>query len=288
MIIYQLDNYIHYLQLITRIYLVAVNLLKFEYIFYNIMKIQYASDLHLDHLKIVDYESLITPVGDVLVLAGDICGTCARAQRIFYPFIKWCCSRFKHVLLVAGNHEYYRTSIVLGDKFLTVVAKHFNNFHFMNKKTMKIEGIIFLGVTLWSDIPPEHVDVVASHLNDFNYIRDFNTNVFAMLHKDHAAWLESELISHGEKKIVVITHHAPLMNGTSDPKYTGLPTNHGFATDLGDLVACANYWICGHTHHCASIEYEDCTVLLNCLGYPSEFVGYSPTACFEIVSDKKN
>jgi hypothetical protein len=54
------------------------------------------------------------------------------------------------------------------------------------------------------------------------------------------------------KKIIVITHHALLNKGTSDPDFEKKkrPFNHAFATDLSstftDDILC---WIFGHTHY---------------------------------------
>ena len=70
------------------------------------MKIQYASDLHLEFtpnfnlVKSIPFEA----VGDVLVLAGDI-GYLHERKTYETRFWKWASEHYKQVLIVPGNHE---------------------------------------------------------------------------------------------------------------------------------------------------------------------------------------
>lgn len=74
------------------------------------MKIQYASDLHLEFKENVDWflENPIIPTGDILVLAGDIAylGTELYSE---HPFWDWCSRNFNQTIVVPGNHELYRS-----------------------------------------------------------------------------------------------------------------------------------------------------------------------------------
>ena len=67
------------------------------------VRIQYASDIHLE-IRPSKFRRILTPVGDILILAGDI-GHPFR--RTYAQFLDWCSRNFKHVILVPGNHEYY-------------------------------------------------------------------------------------------------------------------------------------------------------------------------------------
>lgn len=78
------------------------------------MKIQYASDLHLElsdnskYVKEIPFEV----TGDILVLAGDT----AYLRDKTLPnskFWKWASENYKEVFLVPGNHEYYGFGDVL-------------------------------------------------------------------------------------------------------------------------------------------------------------------------------
>ncbi|MBQ9661054.1 MAG: metallophosphoesterase [Bacteroidales bacterium] len=72
------------------------------------MKIQYASDLHLEFEQNGRYieQGGIKSVADVLVLAGDVSylGDRKMWKR---PFWDWCAENFQETFVVLGNHEFY-------------------------------------------------------------------------------------------------------------------------------------------------------------------------------------
>ena len=72
------------------------------------MRIQYASDLHLEFADNLDYieHGGIVPVGDVLVLAGDVSYLGYR-DMIRHRFWDWGAKHFPQTYIVPGNHEYY-------------------------------------------------------------------------------------------------------------------------------------------------------------------------------------
>lgn len=69
-------------------------------------------------------------------------------------------------------------------------------------------------------------------------------------HEDELQYILSEVqLAREENQVaIVLTHHAPLLKGTSHPRYTGELLNHGFSTDLsvhmGNPIA---VWCYGHT-----------------------------------------
>ena len=72
------------------------------------MKIQYASDLHLEFAenRFFIEDGGIEPVGEVLVLAGDV-SYLGDKNMMKKRFFDWCAERFKETLIVPGNHEFY-------------------------------------------------------------------------------------------------------------------------------------------------------------------------------------
>ena len=72
------------------------------------MRIQYASDLHIEFKANTLYlqENPLSVVGDILVLAGDIMlfGKNSLAQHLFFD---WCADNFQETYIIPGNHEYY-------------------------------------------------------------------------------------------------------------------------------------------------------------------------------------
>eukprot|EP00584_Thalassiosira_punctigera_P012459 CAMPEP_0172570306 /NCGR_PEP_ID=MMETSP1067-20121228/127076_1 /TAXON_ID=265564 ORGANISM="Thalassiosira punctigera, Strain Tpunct2005C2" /NCGR_SAMPLE_ID=MMETSP1067 /ASSEMBLY_ACC=CAM_ASM_000444 /LENGTH=132 /DNA_ID=CAMNT_0013362367 /DNA_START=1 /DNA_END=396 /DNA_ORIENTATION=- len=93
-------------------------------------------------------------------------------------------------------------------------------------------------------------------------------------------WLKDQVHEYGaqNKSIVVLTHHTPLMEGTSNPKYDKSGIGCAFSTDLREfLQSPVKYWACGHTHWNFDLAFDDGNTRLvsNQRGYPgNEHPGY--------------
>ncbi|KAF7895067.1 hypothetical protein EAF00_006881 [Botryotinia globosa] len=74
-----------------------------------------------------------------------------------------------------------------------------------------------------------------------------------------------------ERKILVITHHAPTIHGTSSTKNSNNPWGSAFATELlGDSSMSwvdVKVWVFGHTHFTTDFEKNGIRVLSNQRGY---------------------
>ena len=72
------------------------------------MKIQFASDLHLELSDNSRYlkEHPLEVAGDVLLLAGDTIYL-GQESLMKHPFWQWASDHYEQVLAVPGNHEYY-------------------------------------------------------------------------------------------------------------------------------------------------------------------------------------
>ncbi|KAH8116074.1 hypothetical protein DFH11DRAFT_1481974, partial [Phellopilus nigrolimitatus] len=86
-------------------------------------------------------------------------------------------------------------------------------------------NITVLGCTFWSRLNPVDPDIVPCSLTDFHAIVKFDLSAYQALHERDFAWLEDALTHiHGEepgRHLIVLTHHVPTIEGTSDPKYNG-------------------------------------------------------------------
>lgn len=236
------------------------------------MKIQLASDLHLEHLaRQFPEETLIRPAhqADVLVLAGDI----ARGTAAIDLFGSWPVP----VLYVLGNHEAY------GGCIDTVIdemraAAHGTSVRFLERDAVDIGGVRFLGCTLWTDYRlrsnrtqrqlMEHAQL---RINDHRLVRTRNGELFLPEHalRDHEVsreWLERELSKTYNGPTVVITHHAPHPLSVH-PRYAGDATNAAFASDLTELVQMADVWLHGHVHDSFRYTVGGCRVFANPRGY---------------------
>ena len=194
------------------------------------MNIKILSDLHLiDPIK----ASELDPVADVLVLAGDIAlHDCIN--KVLCTF----CSKYKNVIFVPGNHEFYGTSI---EQFYAELVE-LDNLHTLREQIIIIDGIRFVGTTLWF---PESCGTIQyrSILNDFNWIKAFNPGEL----NDIAQTFLLDTVRPGD---VVVTHHAPSIQSVED-RYKNSPFNCFFISDQENLIINnePRLWIHGHVHN---------------------------------------
>jgi hypothetical protein len=175
------------------------------------MKIQLASDLHLEFLtRRFPAECLVQPApeADLLVLAGDIHhGTQAIAHFADWPV---------PVLYLAGNHEFYGHSWEQTRLDLKSACQG-TRITFLDNDAIDFKGVRFLGCTLWTDFrlygnPQLHnMNAVQQGLNDYYAIHTRQGRLRAKDtladHEQSRRWLEAELGKPHTGKTVVVTHH---------------------------------------------------------------------------------
>ncbi len=234
------------------------------------MKIQLASDLHLEFLeRRFPGERIITPApdADLLVLAGDI----HNDDMAVGMFESWPVP----VIYLAGNHEYY------GQQWEKVRANlrrlcAGTNTTFLDNDVHIFGGIRFLGCTLWTDfrvdgyLQSRAMDSVQRGLNDYNVIHTQNRTLQAQdTLEDHEAsrrWLEGELAKPFNGKTVVVTHHGPHPLSVH-PRYSGDVMNAGFVSNLEALMPGVDLWLHGHVHDGFDYQIGGCRVVANPAGY---------------------
>jgi predicted MPP superfamily phosphohydrolase len=121
------------------------------------MNFQIASDLHIEHLpeniSINDLEKIIIPKAPILCLLGDIWNFNNKNYKLFFEIYS---KKFKHILIIPGNHEYYCNKEKLNKSHIDLhMEKIFANTNviFLNRKSIIIDNYKFIGATLWSYIP---------------------------------------------------------------------------------------------------------------------------------------
>lgn len=279
------------------------------------MKIQYISDLHLEHHKNNNVFSRIKKLPDCenICVLGDIG---YPRTPIYQAFMTYCSENWKNVFWVMGNHENYhkpkteiKTMSEIEEYIKQLCPKNVyfmnNDYLFLNKQTNEVSKFIdqefhtddyikIIGSTLWSNIN----DFTAQNLNDYyqiythRVVNDFGVNMFRKLKPEMTRVLfESsrkfilDEIKNDNVNCLIITHHGthPLCQG----HYLGSPLESGYATYIPEIFQSNNVIasLFGHTHSNVTLEVNGVKLLSNCYGYHGEsaaIVKFNPKAVLEI------
>lgn len=264
------------------------------------MKIALASDLHLEFGDIVLKNR---EQADVLILSGDICvarelpfSDSHQGQR-FKDFFNRCALEFPDVVMVSGNHESYHGDIALTDKLLKESVSHLPNFHVLEKESVLINGVIFIGGTLWTDMNEgdrNTLHQVGRMMNDFRCIADSNHMVsykaisedgtisfkerpstFSTLnateeHKKMLDYIQIVLKNNPDYKFVVVGHHAPSKLSTHPRYQDDTIMNGGYSSNLYQFILDRpeiKMWTHGHTHHNFDYMIGETRIVCNPRGY---------------------
>jgi predicted phosphodiesterase len=236
------------------------------------MRLNVLSDLHLSLGPL----ALPKTDADVVVLAGDI----ARPKEA----IAWASAFAQPVLYVPGNHEFYGGSIAGTVAELKRLSAD-SNIHVLDDDQVAIEGVRFLGTTLWTDFMlfgqgerrAAAMQAAKRFMRDFSRIRlgesRFTPEASAALFARHAAWLAAKLAQPHAGPTVVITHHAPSRKSIH-PRFANSPLNACFVSDAEHLIdgRRAGLWIHGHTHDSFDYVVNGTRVLCNPRGYAKDGV----------------
>ena len=228
------------------------------------MNLYVLSDLHAERAPFTpDPEAL--RAADVVVLAGDI------NYGESTPF--WARKQFgdKPIVLVIGNHEFYDRHWERCLMDMRDAAKH-TGVHFLENDAITIDGVDFLGATLWTDFElygskSESITDASRYVADYRQIAGCDPWKTMERHRSSRAWLAKQLASEPGRPRVVVTHHYPSPLST-DPQYAEDPASAAFGSDLPpEFFKGVSLWIHGHTHTSFDYETHGCRVVCNPRGY---------------------
>ncbi len=249
------------------------------------MRLRVCSDLHLEAFTGRNSESLTVDflppreedAESILVLAGDI----SSKPDQLVSFIGYLEPRFKHILYVPGNHEFYRNHY---QKLNAELSAFFEKN--CTKVTaacgdviqVQIDDVIFILSTLWADGGKNAAEqiLVQQYLNDFRLIRykDGTFTVPDMMCENalHVKKIKAALQANPDHKKVVVSHHLPSYR-LCHPRF-GTDCNGGFASNLDSILA-SDYapvlWIHGHTHDSIDTKLWNTRIVCNPRGYRGEW-----------------
>ncbi|MEJ8814270.1 metallophosphoesterase [Variovorax ureilyticus] len=256
------------------------------------MKLLVLSDIH------AEFEAFEVPKGldyDVAILAGDI----VAPGRVAAPWMRGSAGfGNKPIVQIAGNHEYYESVLEREEAEMRRQAKE-QGVYFLNCDELTLEGVRFLGCTLWTDFRLRIDDPgfagqpvrllsdryrsmteCSRYLADYSAIRveDPTTSNSRgsrrlvpidtlQIHRRHRSWLRRKLAEPFKGSTVVVTHHAPHRKSLA-PRYAEDWSSGGFVNEmLPEFFEVPVLWVHGHAHDSFDYQIGNCRVVSNPRGY---------------------
>jgi len=262
------------------------------------MRIHLLSDLHFEFQNWRRTWCLDQVEADVHVLAGDI--------GVGLEGIQWALDHFtRPVIYVMGNHEFYGQRPMVKLMSMAREKTAGTHVHLLENDSVVIDGVRFLGCTLWSDFclfgeekKFEMMQHAQKSMTDYHSIHvhrkgirhdcisiydggqshatgDRLTPDYVLdLHKQSIEFLERELERAPDPSMVpepwnttiVVTHHAP--SPSRLPNGVAIdPVDAAYATYLEGIVQKSDMWLHGHTHIAREQAIGNTRVIANCRGY---------------------
>ena len=276
------------------------------------MRVNVISDLHLE------FADLVLPGGDVLILSGDVCEvknikkdhynpdmvmlaherTDRRPDR-YIRFFEEECNKYREVIYVMGNHEHYGFRF---DKTYRHLKENIpTNIRLLEKESVEIDGVVFVGGTLWTDLnknDPITAYTLKTSMNDYRVITNLykDKGLYYKLTPEYTLaehnltkqFISDTVAASGDKPVVVVTHHSPSKLSIK-PRYQGdYHMNGGYSSAMEDFILDRpqiKFWTHGHTHDTFDYMIGECRVICNprgYAGYEERATEFDPTMGFDI------
>lgn len=243
------------------------------------MKVWVLSDIHVDVAPMEG--AMDVPDADVCVFAGDLCSGVTRGMHYMADLID---GRMP-CIFVAGNHEYWNSSITDEIRAGREAADRLRDVYFLQNEAVDIDGVRFIGATLWTDFAVGGHRRLAmtearERMRDYKRISftkrpwvRFTPEVSARLHAESLSFLEMNVGITG--KSVIVTHHAPHPDSLENGCCKTL-IDASYASDLEPLMRLLEptLWVHGHTHVKRDYMVGGTRVVSNPRGYAHERIPF--------------
>jgi len=242
--------------------------------------VRVVSDLHLEFCSGGEVPDLGS--GDVLVLGGDI--LCAKhlktngpLRKVYLDFLNKCLKNFDRVLYIAGNHEHYGYNYE--GTWVTLRNNLPKGIELLEDSIAEVEDWVFIGSTFWTDFRRENaleMMEAAQRMNDYKAIRitpkyrKMSPDDTLGFHKVSRKFLADKLEECENRKVWVLTHHAPSYQSVHQMYRASGIANGAYVTDLDEFILAhpqIKVWSHGHTHNSFDYEIGQCRVICNPRGY---------------------
>lgn len=246
------------------------------------MKIRLISDIH-NEFRVLNLSVMDDEKEQILILAGDIgVATDLNRQRTIIDFLEDMDSRFKKVIYVLGNHEFYDCNKPDVLDKIHEETDHLENTFILQDSFIDIDGVIFVGATLWTDLHngnPLIINESKRGMNDYHIIKNSDDGYARFTPDDSVKehHMSREYIFHiasenRDKKVVVISHHSPSYQSIHEKWRSSIDMtlNYNFFSDLDEQIDANDnigLWVHGHCHDSFDYNIGKTRVACNPRGY---------------------
>lgn len=247
------------------------------------MKLGLMSDVHLEFGDL----PVVNDAGaEVLLLAGDICVARGFERKSwdsekYHEFFKQCSEKFRDVIYIMGNHEHYNGDYCTTYQILKTELEKYPNIHFLEKEFKIINGVMFIGATLWTDFNNQHslsMHVSEQRMNDYriikNSLKDRRLSALDTLY-DHQQTLEkiTDFYNAHDLPVVMVGHHAPSHKSVKPRYEKDYEVNGAYRSNLEQFIIDKpriKLWVHGHTHS----EFDYMVGTTRVVANPRGYVGH--------------
>lgn len=259
------------------------------------MLVRICSDLHNE------FDQYLLPrpfdLDTVLIVAGDV-DTAPHVNRLL-TFLGNASVRYKHVIFVPGNHEFYNGDMTDILAILHEALDKTPNIYLLDNSSKMIGDVLFLGGTMWTDLNNNDWATCYTALQGMNDFRITRVNGKRFLPVDSVEMFKTtkefifntldnvDKMDPKPRKTVVVTHHGPTTLSIH-PMYAGSSLNPCFAANLDKEVEAKgpDFWFHGHTHSPMDYTIGKTRVIANPRGYVHrgqiENPNFNPTLDIEV------
>ena len=234
------------------------------------MRIQFASDLHLETRPKMTYRELLDPgVAPVLALLGDIAPLNHPNLR---PFLEWCSEHWDTVLWIpgclellgpgSGNEGLPVPNLAAAVQRMQAAAEPYWNITILDHDGMVSEdGVYIFGLPFWK-FPRD--EAYLWHPEKYQYVpaepSPMNRTYLRQLYNEDLAWIRSKVHSQNEP-VLILSHYGPTP-WLQEESFIGDPNRSTTFPDIEQLLKTPMVgWLCGHTHQSVQVtkEWSDST-----------------------------
>jgi Icc-related predicted phosphoesterase len=282
------------------------------------VKLQVFSDLHCDVAPIKPIA--IGEEVDAVLVAGD---TCQGARHAFTSLRRLVSERVP-IIMIAGNHEYYRRCIETEIAEAKAIAGDYNIL-FVNDDVALLGGTTrIIGATLWTNYrvfgdanAAAAMATARRNLNDHRVIswtknpwKRFRPEEALLLHERSKAFIVNALTNTPPSvtSTVILTHHAPHFGSVAKGgPYESDILTAAYVSDLTDVLMIDGaadgstgaadatvketshakwdrLWLHGHIHSSSDYVVGTTRILANPHGYGAENPSFNPQLIVEVGS----